>query len=409
MSAAGARKTPDPSGRAHGPDDPGFGVYVHWPFCESKCPYCDFNSHVTDSVDHARWRRAYLVEIERLAAEFPGRRVESIYFGGGTPSLMDPAVVGAIIDAVQTHWTLSNAVEITLEANPGSVEIRRFQDFRTAGVERVSLGVQALDDASLKRLGRLHSAAEARRALETARTHFERVSFDLIYTRQLQTLAEWRAELECALALAGDHLSLYQLTIEPGTPFAARRQAGGLRGIPDDDHAADFYLTTQEMCAKAGLPAYEVSNHARPGCVSRHNMIYWRSGDYAGIGPGAHGRLTNADRRVATDSYAAPAAWLDAIERTGNGEQRREGLDQANQIAEFLMMGLRLSEGVDLGRYPGLLQELRGHGGVDEMISSGFLELDGDNLSATLSGRLILNTVLGRLLDGQGEENSLIS
>lgn len=384
--------------------DPGFGVYIHWPFCESKCPYCDFNSHVTDSIDHARWRRAYLAEIERLAAEFPHRSVASIYFGGGTPSLMDPAVVGAMIDAVQTQWTLSNDVEITLEANPGSVEAQRFKDFRTAGVGRVSLGVQALDDTSLKRLGRLHTVAEAMRALDIARAQFERVSFDLIYARQHQTLTDWQAELSFALSLAGDHLSLYQLTVEPGTAFAARRQAGGLRGLPDDDLAADFYLMTQSMCEEAGLPAYEVSNHARSGSGSRHNMIYWRSGDYTGIGPGAHGRLTDARQRFTTESYRAPATWMEAMEAAGSGEQRREQLTEGERIAEFLLMGLRLSEGVDLGRSPGLLQQLRSHGGLDDMIDSGFLVLNGQSLSATLSGRLILNTILGRLLESLGED-----
>ena len=383
--------------------DPGFGIYVHWPFCESKCPYCDFNSHVTDSVDHGRWSRAYLSEIERLAGEIPDRKVDSIYFGGGTPSLMDPAAVAEIIDAVQKCWTFSNSVEITLEANPGSVEMQRFRAFRAAGVERVSLGLQALDDTSLKQLGRRHTARDAKEALEIAHSEFERVSFDLIYARQHQSLQDWESELELALSWAGDHISLYQLTIEPGTAFAARHEAGGLRGLPSDDLGADFYMLTQSLCEAAGLPAYEVSNHARRGSESRHNMIYWRAGDYAGIGPGAHGRLTRAGKRIATESFHAPGAWLDAVERKGNGEQYRQSLGREDRMAEFLMMGLRLSEGVDLGRVPGLLQRLKAQAALDDMIEAGFLSLDAEILTATPQGRLVLNTVIGKLFDAIGE------
>ncbi len=376
-----------------------FGVYVHWPYCESKCPYCDFNSHVTAAVDHDRWRRAYVSEIERLAAEAPDRRVSSIYFGGGTPSLMHPAVVADIIDALQRRWRFANAVEITLEANPGSVEAGRFRAFHAAGVDRVSLGVQALDDMSLRRLGRLHSARDAQIALDIAHSEFSRVSFDLIYARQHQALEDWRLELERALSWAGEHISLYQLTVEPGTAFAARHRAGGLGGLPDDDLAADFYTMTQSLCEAAGLPAYEVSNHARPGCESRHNLTYWRGGDYAGIGPGAHGRLTLAGTRVATDSIHAPGAWLDAVESRKNGERHRYALGRTDRMAECLMMGLRMSEGVDLGHAPDLLQRLKTHGALSELIDAGFLRLDETRLATTTQGRLLLNSVTGKLFD----------
>ena len=288
----------------------GFGLYLHWPFCAAKCPYCDFNSHVAASIDQDRWAAAYLAEIGRLADETPGRVLNSIYFGGGTPSLMRADVVAAILNRAADRWTLANDVEITLEANPGSVEADRFAGYAAAGVNRVSLGVQALNDDDLRRLGRIHSADEALRALDVARATFGRVSFDLIYARQDQTLPDWQAELARALAMGPDHLSLYQLTIEPGTAFYARHQAGGLRGLPDEDLGADLYALTQEMTAAAGLPAYEVSNHAGPGGESRHNLIYWRAGDWGGLGPGAHGRLTLGGSRWATEAPLAPGAWL---------------------------------------------------------------------------------------------------
>ncbi len=271
----------------------GFGFYVHWPFCASKCPYCDFNSHVSAEIDESRWVRAYLREIDRYAAEVPERVLTSIFFGGGgTPSLMAPDTVSAILERIRAHWPVANDLEVTLEANPGSVEAGRFRGYADAGVNRVSVGVQALNDADLRRLGRLHTVEEALAALEIARNTFERVSFDLIYARQGQTLEEWRAELSGALEFAADHLSLYQLSIEPGTAFGDRYDAGKLRGLPDEDLSAEMYLLTQEMCETAGFHAYEVSNHAKPGAESRHNQIYWRYGDYAGIGPGAHSRLT---------------------------------------------------------------------------------------------------------------------
>ena len=270
----------------------GFGLYLHWPFCQSKCPYCDFNSHVASEVDQGRWLRAYLAEIDRSLAETRGRLLQSVFFGGGTPSLMAPATVAAILERIRRSWTVANDWEVTLEANPGSVEAGKFLGFRDAGVNRLSMGLQALNDADLKRLGRLHSVAEAERALDIARQHFERVSFDLIYARQDQTPEAWRAELGRALAMTADHLSLYQLTIEDGTAFGDRHARGKLRGLPDEDRSVALYDITQELCDAAGLPAYEVSNHAGSDAQSRHNLIYWRGGDYVGIGPGAHGRLS---------------------------------------------------------------------------------------------------------------------
>ena len=329
----------------------GFAVYVHWPFCAAKCPYCDFNSHVRAGVDQDRWRRALVAELRAAAAETPGRTVGSVFFGGGTPSLMPPETVAAVMAAVGEEWGLAPDAEVTLEANPTSVEAGRFRGYRDAGVNRLSLGVQALDDDALRALGRRHSAAEALRALELARAVFARVSFDLIYARQGQSLADWRAELSRALALAGDHLSLYQLTIEPGTRFGELHALGRLRGLPDAELAAEMYHATQEICGAAGLPAYEVSNHARTGAEGRHNLVYWRYGDYVGVGPGAHGRLSLAGGRWATEGIRAPEAWLEAVERRGSGRAAREPVSGREQAAEMLMMGLRLREGVDPRRY----------------------------------------------------------
>src|SRR6266851_3957429 len=296
-----------------------FGVYLHWPFCLSKCPYCDFNSHVRHAaIDEARFLRAFTTEIAATAARVPGRMVSTIFFGGGTPSLMQPATVGAILDAVARHWSIAPDAEITLEANPTSVEATRFRGYRAAGVNRVSLGVQALDDASLKELGRLHSAREALAAVAIARSVFERTSFDLIYARPRQTPAAWAAELRRAIAEAAEHLSLYQLTIEQDTPFFALHKAGKLV-VPDEDAARALYDTTREICAGAGLPAYEVSNHARPGAECRHNLVYWRGHEYAGIGPGAHGRLDLDGERYATATEKRPEAWLMRVESLGHG------------------------------------------------------------------------------------------
>ncbi|WP_395697865.1 radical SAM family heme chaperone HemW [Methylocella sp.] len=329
----------------------GFGVYVHWPFCLAKCPYCDFNSHVRhEAVDEARHRDALIREIEHRAALAGPRIVDSIFFGGGTPSLMSARTVGAAIEAIAASFSLAPDAEITLEANPTSVEAGRFRGFRAAGVNRVSIGVQALHDADLAALGRRHSAAEALEALEIARKNFERFSFDLIYARPGQALASWRAELERALSHAGGHLSLYQLTIEPGTMFERLRDAGRLE-LPSPDLSRDFFDATQAIMEKAGLPAYEVSNHAAPGEESRHNLVYWRSGEWAGVGPGAHGRLILAGARRAQAVERDPAAWLDLVERDGHGLVEDVALTREEQGDEFLLMGLRLAEGVEIARF----------------------------------------------------------
>ena len=375
----------------------GFGLYLHWPFCQAKCPYCDFNSHVSNSIDHARWLRAYLSEIDRVAAQTPGRSLRSIFFGGGTPSLMLPETVGAIIERIKSHWPVANNIEITLEANPTSVEADRFRGFHDAGVNRVSMGIQALNDDDLRRLGRLHSVAEARVAFDIARDVFERVSFDLIYARQDQTLNDWRAELRVALAMAADHLSLYQLTIEPGTAFGDRHARGGLRGLPDDELGADLYDLTQDLCGAAGLPAYEVSNHAADMAQSQHNLIYWRGGDYVGIGPGAHGRLTLDGTRWATETPLRPNVWLDAVDQTGTGENARTALSAADQADELLLMGLRISEGIDLYRYAKLNGSPLNEAPLAEMLDLGFVEREGAQLRLTPKGRPVLNAVLRAL------------
>ncbi|MCA8884831.1 MAG: coproporphyrinogen III oxidase [Rhodobacteraceae bacterium] len=375
----------------------GFGLYIHWPFCAAKCPYCDFNSHVAATIDHRRWARAYLDELARCAAETRGRTLQTVFFGGGTPSLMDPEVVGEILTAVRRLWPMANDPEITLEANPTSVEAGRFQAFRDAGITRISMGIQSLDDEDLKRLGRLHSAAEARQAFDIARNTFDRVSFDLIYARQGQTLDGWRAELSEALSMAVDHLSAYQLTIEPGTAFGDRHARGRLRDLPDDDLAADLYDLTQDLCDAHGMPAYEVSNHAAPGSESRHNLIYWRYGDYVGIGPGAHGRITGPSGRVATETHLSPARWLEAVERQGSGQSLTAPLPLSDQAAEYLMMSLRLSEGADLARLARL-----GHRPdterLDHLQHLGLATLTDDRLRVTQAGRRVLNAVLRDLL-----------
>ena len=375
----------------------GFGLYLHWPFCQSKCPYCDFNSHVAAEIDQSRWIRAYSREIQRCANETGPRVLNSIFFGGGTPSLMAPETVDAILSEVRKYWPLANDLEVTLEANPGSVEAGRFKGYSDAGVNRVSMGIQALKDSDLKRLGRLHTVKEASQAFDIARKFFDRVSFDLIYARQDQSVADWRAELSEALSMAVDHLSLYQLTIEDGTAFGDRYNAGKLRGLPDDDDAADMYLVTQEVCEKAGMPAYEVSNHAQNGQESRHNLIYWRYGDYVGIGPGAHGRLTLNDQRFATESHLSPALWLAAAER-GSGESLRSTLSGEDQAVEYLMMSLRLTEGSDLERYNNLTDAPINQSKLDSLQSLGLIELSDSRIRTTTKGRPVLNGILRELL-----------
>jgi len=378
--------------------DGGFGLYVHWPFCQAKCPYCDFNSHVAERIDQAAWLAAYLSEIERVATEVPGRVLNSVFFGGGTPSLMAPDTVAAILDAVHRKWRVANDLEITLEANPSSVEAGRFRGYRDAGVNRVSVGVQALKDGDLKRLGRLHSVAEALAAIEIAHSCFDRVSFDLIYARQDQGVEDWKSELSLALTLAADHLSLYQLTVEPGTAFGARHARGGLRGLPDEDLGADLYNLTQALCEAAGLPAYEISNHASDWGQSRHNLVYWRGGDYVGIGPGAHGRLSVGGARYATESYLSPQQWLEALRTKGSGESARVALSSIEQAEEYLMMSLRLSEGADIARFERLAKRALPADALGVLRDSGLITLEDGRLVATAMGRPVLNELLRRLL-----------
>ncbi len=376
----------------------GFALYVHWPFCAAKCPYCAFNSHVAAAIDQPRWLAAYRAEIARLGAELPGRVPNSIFFGGGTPSLMTPDTVAGVIAAAREAWPFANDIEITLEANPTSVETGRFRAFAEGGVNRVSMGVQALNDDDLRRLGRMHSVAEARAAFDIARDCFTRVSFDLIYARQDQDRAHWRRELSQALAMAVDHLSAYQLTIEPGTAFGARHARGGLKGLPDDDLSADMYQDTQEICAAAGMPAYEISNHARPGAESRHNLIYWRQGDWAAVGPGAHGRLSLPTGRWATEAFRAPGEWLAAVEARGSGDSLREVLTLSDRALEYLLMSMRLTEGMDTARYLAHGAELP-QARVADLVGLGLVTRDGARLAATEAGRPVLNAILRELAD----------
>ncbi|MCD9147046.1 radical SAM family heme chaperone HemW [Pseudophaeobacter flagellatus] len=375
----------------------GFGLYVHWPFCQAKCPYCDFNSHVTANVDQKRWVSAYLSELKRCAPPLSGRVLNSIFFGGGTPSLMMPETVAAVIEGAREIWPFANDIEITLEANPGSVEAGRFVGYRDAGVNRVSMGIQALNNEDLRRLGRLHSVAEARAAFDIARKCFDRVSFDLIYARQGQDLAHWQAELTEALSMAIDHLSLYQLTIEEGTAFGDRYARGKLRNLPSDDSAADMYQATQDICGTHGMPAYEISNHARPGEESRHNQIYWRYGDYLGIGPGAHGRLTLDGQRYATETHRAPGAWLQAV-AAGSGESLCQPLPREDTAIEYMMMSMRLREGMNIPRYSALAGKDLPLAQVAHLVDLGMVIRTDQILCATDQGRAVLNAVLRELL-----------
>jgi putative oxygen-independent coproporphyrinogen III oxidase len=375
-------------------------VYIHWPFCRSKCPYCDFNSHVRDGIDAARWTRALLADLDHHAELVPGREVGSVFFGGGTPSLMPPETVAALLDRVRSRWAVTPDLEITLEANPNSAEAARFQAFAGAGVNRLSLGIQALDPVALRFLGRAHDRGEAIAAIEHARGSFPRFSFDLIYARPDQSLAAWRHELDEALALAGDHLSLYQLTIEPGTAFATRERLGELV-VPPEEDAAALFETTQDRLAAHDLPAYEISNHARPGAECRHNLAYWRYQDYVGVGPGAHGRLTIGDVKYATRQARAPERWLAAVEKAGTGTEEIAAIDRESAVEEMLMMGLRLTEGVArsrLERAAGQDVEAFLGDNLAPLVEGGFLTLDGDRLVATAVGRQRLNAVLAALL-----------
>ena len=392
-----------PSNLSGGADDRrGFGIYLHWPFCLSKCPYCDFNSHVREAVDQAAWREALLAELDfqaRWAQEIGqgDRIVGSIFFGGGTPSLMDPATVAALLKKIHQLWPVEENLEITLEANPATVDAARFAGFAAAGVNRVSLGVQALNDVDLQKLGRRHDVAEALAGIAAARSAFQRVSFDLIYARPDQQVADWQDEMRRALDLGCDHLSLYQLTIEPGTQFFTWHQRGELV-LPDDDRAGDLFEATQACLNEIGMPAYEISNHARPGQESRHNLVYWRYGDYLGIGPGAHGRLTTRDgQKIATRTHRAPEVWLERVRQHGHGLMPLEAVAAAARFDEVLMMGLRLVEGVPLSRlYTETGREID-RTRARRLVDAGYLEITPSHIRATVSGRQRLNAVLTAL------------
>jgi oxygen-independent coproporphyrinogen-3 oxidase len=377
---------------------PRFGVYVHWPFCLSKCPYCDFNSHVRHAaIDESRFVRAFSAEIAATAARVPGRTVSTIFFGGGTPSLMQPQTTGAILEAIAQHWPMASDVEITLEANPSSVEATRFAGYRAAGVNRVSIGLQSLDDGALRALGRLHSAREGLDAIAVARSVFDRYSFDLIYARPGQTPDAWAVELRGALAEAGEHLSLYQLTIEQGTPFHLLHASGKLM-TPDEDTARALYDVTQMVCADAGLPAYEVSNHSRPGRECRHNLVYWRAHEYAGIGPGAHGRLEIEGSRYATATEKRPEQWLALVEARGHGLITDEALTREEAADEFLLMGLRLAEGVDPARYAALAGRPLDDCRINILREQGLVEMTHvGRLRVTMVGFPVLDAVVADL------------
>jgi len=385
--------------------DPGFGLYVHWPFCLSKCPYCDFNSHVRERIDSALWQHALLRELEHYGRLTEGRRLTSVFFGGGTPSLMPPEVVDALLAQLEEYWTLDPDLEVTLEANPTSAEAQRFAGFAAAGVNRLSIGVQALEDEALRFLGRQHSAEEALAAVDLARRAVPRFSFDLIYARPGQTAEAWRAELRAALDLGPEHLSLYQLIIEPGTKFHAALRRGELK-LLDDEMQAELYEVTGVMLEAEGLPAYEISNYARVGAECRHNLTYWRYGDYVGIGPGAHGRLTLSGEKRATRQHRAPEIWLDRVVSTGHATQAEETLTRRQRLEELLMMGLRLREPIartaferEVGAQP---EQVLEPGRLKAALAEGYLILDEEGLRAGPEGRLRLNSLLAWLLEGEG-------
>ncbi len=378
----------------------GFAVYVHWPFCRSKCPYCDFNSHVRARIDEDAWRAALLAELDHYAELTPDRTVTSVFFGGGTPSLMSPATAAAVLERIARLWRVAPDIEVTLEANPNSAEAEHFAGFRAAGINRLSIGVQALDDAALRFLGRGHDAGEARAAIAAAHRHFQRFSFDLIYARPGQSLAAWQSELSQALDLAGEHLSVYQLTIEPGTAFHAAHARGDFV-LPPADDAAALFEATDEILTAAGLPAYEISNHARPGAESRHNLVYWRYEDYIGVGPGAHGRLTIGGRKLATRQQKAPETWLAEVQAKGHATAEQRPIERREAAEEALMMGLRLTEGIDAARFrreTGVsLDAAVDRHRLQRLIEGGFVEGNASGLRATAQGRRVLNAVIAEL------------
>ena len=377
----------------------GFGIYIHWPFCAAKCPYCDFNSHVRNNIDQKQWLKSYLNEVNRVSKSTSSRFLDSVFFGGGTPSLIEPWVINDILNEIQKHWTTKDNFEVTLEANPGSVDAKNFKAYRSAGVNRISIGIQSLNEKDLKALGRTHTVKEALSAFEIAQQNFTAVSFDLIYARQNQNLAQWEMELNQALDLGASHMSLYQLTIEQGTAFGDRYNRGLLKGLPSDDISAELYDITSKLCEDRGFSAYEVSNYAQEGSESVHNLVYWRYGDYIGIGPGAHGRLTIDGKRYDTETFLSPEAWLTKVDNQGSGESSLSELSQEQQAAEMVMMGLRLNEGVNFKRFENLSGSSFSKEKLSFLKSIQLIEQKKGNIIATFSGRKVLNSVLAELLN----------
>ena len=376
----------------------GFGLYIHWPFCQSKCPYCDFNSHVSSNIDQEAWTEAYLSEISNNYHHSSEKILNTVFFGGGTPSLMPSKTIETIITHILSLWKTSNQLEITLEANPTSIDVSRFKEYRSAGVNRVSVGVQSLDDTSLKYLGRLHTGKDAIIAVQTAQSVFDRVSFDLIYARQNQTIKAWEEELLSALSLGTNHMSLYQLTIEDGTVFGDRAKVGKLPGLPSEDLSADMYTLTQEIMSSNRLPLYEVSNHAFPGEESRHNLIYWRGGDFIGIGPGAHGRYYQGPKRKATVMTKNPNKWLSQIKKLGHGAEPSTILSKSDEALEYLMMSARLVEGTDLKFLEALDSNLLNSNNIKGLTKLGLIFVKNERIVVTPEGRPVLNSVLSELI-----------
>ena len=376
----------------------GFGLYIHWPFCQSKCPYCDFNSHVSSNIDQEAWTEAYLSEISNNYHHSSEKILNTVFFGGGTPSLMPSKTIETIITHILSLWKTSNQLEITLEANPTSIDVSRFKEYRSAGVNRVSVGVQSLDDTSLKYLGRLHTGKDAIIAVQTAQSVFDRVSFDLIYARQNQTIKAWEEELLSALSLGTNHMSLYQLTIEDGTVFGDRAKVGKLPGLPSEDLSADMYTLTQEIMSSNRLPLYEVSNHAFPGEESRHNLIYWRGGDFIGVGPGAHGRYYQGPKRKATVMTKNPNKWLSQIKKLGHGAEPSIVLSKSDEALEYLMMSARLVEGTDLKFLEALDSNLLNYNNIKDLTNLGLIFVKNERIVVTPEGRPVLNSVLSELI-----------
>ena len=377
----------------------GFGIYFHWPFCAAKCPYCDFNSHVRNNIDQKQWLKSYLSEINRFSKNTSSRFLDSVFFGGGPPSLIEPWVINDILNEIQKHWTTKENFEVTLEANPGSVDAKNFKAYKSAGVNRISMGIQSLNEKDLKALGRTHTVKEALSAFEIAQQNFTAVSFDLIYARQNQKLTQWEIELNQALDLGASHMSLYQLTIEQGTAFGDRYNRGLLKGLPSEDISAELYDITSKLCEDRGFSAYEVSNYAQEGSESVHNLVYWRYGDYIGIGPGAHGRLTIDGKRYATETFLSPEEWLTKVDNQGSGESSLSKLSREQQAAEMVMMGLRLNEGFNFKRFENLSGSSFSEEKLSFLKSIQLIQQKKGNIIATFSGRKVLNSVLAELLN----------